>query len=289
MQIYHVGEADGLPFLELEYLPGGSLEKLMNGTPRPAAAAARLIEALARAIAEAHRRGIVHRDLKPANVLLDSVGHPKVADFGLAKILDSEDGLTKTHLVIGSPSYMAPEQATGDARSVGTTADVYALGAILYELLTGRPPFKAATALETLEQVKAIEPVAAVAAPAGLAAGHRNDLSEMPGEGAVPAIQHGRGAGRGPATPPGRRTDPARPASTTERVWKWARRRPAAAAAVFIVTVTAFGAPAGRGLHYNAKLRDDNARLEGALGQARSAQQQAQASASDAVSSGTWH
>ena len=121
--------------------------------------AARLVETLARAIHEVHRLGIVHRDLKPANVLMTADGMPKVADFGLAKWLDVESGLTRTDHVLGSPSYMAPEQAGGGGRPVGPAADVYALGAILYELLTGRPPFRAATVLETLEQVKSAEPI----------------------------------------------------------------------------------------------------------------------------------
>ena len=110
-------------------------------------------------MAEAHRQGIVHRDLKPGNILLTPDGTPKVADFGLAKLLNVESGLTRTDSVLGSPSYMAPEQAEGKTKEVGPAADVYALGAILYELLTGRPPFRGATVLETLEQVKTAEPV----------------------------------------------------------------------------------------------------------------------------------
>ena len=110
-------------------------------------------------MAEAHRRGVVHRDLKPANILLTPEGVPKVADFGLAKLLNVESGLTRTDSVLGSPSYMAPEQAEGKTKDVGPAADVYALGAILYELLTGRPPFRGATVLETLQQVKTAEPV----------------------------------------------------------------------------------------------------------------------------------
>jgi WD40 repeat protein len=124
--------------------------------PGPAAV---LAEALAKGTAEAHRLGIVHRDLKPANVLLAVDGTPKVADFGLAKSLAADGGLTRTESILGSPSYMAPEQAGGRAREVGPAADVYSLGAILYELLTGRPPFKAATILETLDLVKNAEPV----------------------------------------------------------------------------------------------------------------------------------
>ena len=159
VQVYHVGEAGGLPFLELEYVSGGSLDRALDGTPWPPAAAARLVEALARAIALAHRKNVVHRDLKPANILLDHDGSPKIADFGLAKSLDWDAGLTKTNAVLGSPSFMAPEQAEAHADEVGPATDVYALGAILYVLLAGRPPFKAATALETLSQVKAAEPV----------------------------------------------------------------------------------------------------------------------------------
>jgi WD40 repeat protein len=159
VQIHHIGEAHGLPFFELEYLPGGGLDRQLDGTPWPPERAAHLVEQLAGAMAEAHRLGVVHRDLKPSNVLLGADGTPKITDFGLAKMLDSESGLTGTELVMGSPSYMAPEQAEGRARQAGPAADVYALGAILYELVTGRPPFRGATALETLDQVKGSEPV----------------------------------------------------------------------------------------------------------------------------------
>ena len=159
VQIHEVGEPDGLPFLALEYVEGGSLAGALDGTPWPARRAATLVEALARGVADAHRLGIVHRDLKPANVLLAADGTPKVTDFGLAKVLDAESGLTATESILGTPSYMAPEQAAGKAKQVGPPADVYALGAILYELLTGRPPFRATTVLETLEQVKTAEPV----------------------------------------------------------------------------------------------------------------------------------
>jgi WD40 repeat protein len=159
VQIHHVGEADGLPFFELEYVPGGSLDQALGGTPWPPDRAARLTEQLARGIAEAHRLGIVHRDLKPANVLLAADGTPKITDFGLARALGSESGFTGSEAVVGTPSYMAPEQAGGKAREAGPAADVYAAGAILYELLTGRPPFRGATVLETLEHVKSTEPV----------------------------------------------------------------------------------------------------------------------------------
>src|SRR3954447_9880619 len=159
VQIFHIDEHDGFPYFEMEYVGGGSLADRLDGTPRAPREAARLVEALAGAMAAAHRRGVVHRDLKPANILLSPDGVPKVADFGLAKLLNVESGLTRTDSVLGSPSYMAPEQAEGKNRGIGPAADVYALGAILYELLTGRPPFRGATILETLEQVKTAEPV----------------------------------------------------------------------------------------------------------------------------------
>jgi serine/threonine-protein kinase len=160
VQIYHIGEADGLPFFELEFVPGGSLEKALDGTPWPPEKAAGMAELLALAIGEAHRQGIVHRDLKPGNVLLTREGSPKITDFGLAKALDSESGVTRTESILGSPSYMAPEQAEGRTREASPATDTYALGAILYELITGRPPFRGATLLETIEQVKKAEPVA---------------------------------------------------------------------------------------------------------------------------------
>src|SRR5262249_11414056 len=159
VQIHHIGEADGLPFLELEYVEGGSLDRQLDGIPWTPGRAARLAEQLAGGIAEAHRLGIVHRDLKPGNVLLAGDRAPKITDFGLARALGSDSGLTRTESILGSPSYMAPEQAEGRARQAGPSADIYAVGAILYELLTGRPPFRAATALETVEQVKAADPV----------------------------------------------------------------------------------------------------------------------------------
>ena len=143
----------------MEYVGGGSLADRLDGTPRPPRAAARLVETLARAMAEAHRLGVVHRDLKPGNILLTTDGVPKIADFGLAKLLDVDSGLTRTDSVLGTPSYMAPEQAEGKTEEIGPAADVYALGAILYECSTGRPPFRGATVLDTLQQVKTAEPV----------------------------------------------------------------------------------------------------------------------------------
>jgi hypothetical protein len=176
VQIHEIGEHDGRPFFSLEFCAGGSLAQRLNGTPLPPREAAQVVETLARAVQAAHDRGVIHRDLKPANVLLSAEGGPpgaegddsraagplggilKITDFGLAKKLD-EAGQTASGTVLGTPSYMAPEQAGGKGKQAGPAADIYALGAILYELLTGRPPFKAATPLETILQVLSEEPV----------------------------------------------------------------------------------------------------------------------------------
>ncbi len=153
IQIYEVNEVEGRPYFSLEYCPGGSLADTLDGTPWPPAKAAELVLTLARAMHAAHTAGIVHRDLKPANVLLAADGSPRITDFGLAKNLNSRNGPTQTGDVMGTPSYMAPEQAGGRTHKIGTVTDVYALGAILYELLTGRPPFKGASSVETVMQV----------------------------------------------------------------------------------------------------------------------------------------
>ena len=159
VQMYEVGEWEGQPYFALEFCPQGTLAAKLAGTPLPARAAAVLLQRLAEAVAAAHGAGVVHRDLKPANVLLAADGMPKVADFGLALRLDIDDRQTRTGAVMGTPSYMAPEQALGQTRRIGPAVDVYALGAVLYELLTGRPPFKGATVLETLDQVRRQEVV----------------------------------------------------------------------------------------------------------------------------------
>ncbi len=145
--IYAAGEQDGWAYFALEFVPGGSLARQLGGRPQPANRSARLVETLARAMEYAHMQGIVHRDLKPANILLMADGTPKISDFGLAKRLDAEPATpapgdrTQTGEVWGTPSYMAPEQTWGRPGAVGPAADVYGLGAILYECLTGRPPF----------------------------------------------------------------------------------------------------------------------------------------------------
>jgi tRNA A-37 threonylcarbamoyl transferase component Bud32 len=159
VQIYEVGEHDGRPFFTLEFVPDGSLASTLDGSPWNARRAAALVEILARAVHAMHGRGILHRDLKPANVLLTADGQPKITDLGLARQMDAGTGQTASGAVLGTPSYMAPEQARGKKQEVGPAADVYALGAILYELLTARPPFQADTPLDILQQVVSEEPV----------------------------------------------------------------------------------------------------------------------------------
>jgi Tfp pilus assembly protein PilF len=159
VQIHDIGEVDGQPYFALELLEGGSLADRLAGTPQEARWATELTITLARAIQSAHQAGIVHRDLKPANVLFDREGTPKISDFGLAKRLEIESGQTQTGEILGTPSYMAPEQAGGESKRIGPAADIYALGAILYEMLTGRPPFKGPTTMETVRQVLEEEPV----------------------------------------------------------------------------------------------------------------------------------
>jgi serine/threonine protein kinase len=163
VQVHGIGEYEGSPYLVLEFVDGGSLaEKLRTERPEPRAAAATVAK-LARAVHHAHERGVLHRDLKPSNVLLTSDGEPKIADFGLAKLhhMGNEDAaLTRSGMILGTPSYMAPEQASGNVRSIGPPADVYGLGAILYESLTGRPPFKGSGAVQTLHQIATAEVVA---------------------------------------------------------------------------------------------------------------------------------
>ena len=159
VQVYDVGQVGGRPYFTMEFVEGRDLAETIQGTPQPASKAATVVAITADAIHVAHQSGIVHRDLKPSNVLLAADGTPKVTDFGLARRLEGEKELTLSGSPMGTPSYMAPEQARGDKHAVGPATDVYALGAILYELLTGRPPFRAETPTATLHQVITDDPV----------------------------------------------------------------------------------------------------------------------------------
>jgi serine/threonine-protein kinase len=159
VQVHDMGDQDGLPYFTMEFVEGGTLAQKLAGMPQPPRQAAALLATLAEAVQAAHRCGIVHRDLKPANVLLTPDGTPKICDLGLARRLDGEAGLTWIGTTVGTPSYMAPEQAEARPQTLGPAVDIHALGAILYELLTGRPPFRAATAEETVRQVISQEPI----------------------------------------------------------------------------------------------------------------------------------
>jgi WD40 repeat protein/tRNA A-37 threonylcarbamoyl transferase component Bud32 len=269
VQIHEVGEHDGLPFFSLEFCPGGSLADKLAGTPLPPQAAARLVETLARAVHAAHRANVVHRDLKPANVLLLEDGTPKVTDFGLAKKLDVS-GQTQTGAVVGTPSYMAPEQAGGRSKEMGPACDVYGLGAILYELLVGRPPFKAATALDTLMQVLSEEPVPVrrlqPKVPRDLETVCHKCLEKEPRQRYASAEELAEDLRRFGAGEP----VAARPVGAVGRVVRWARRRPAVAGLLVAVVAAAAVGLAGILLAYGearqsaktAREEAENARRE---------------------------
>ena len=157
--VFQVGHHASRHFYAMGYIEGSTLAQRVSAGPLPQAEAVELVWQISEAIAYAHSRGVIHRDLKPGNVLIDAQGQPKVADFGLAKVVATESALTLTGEILGTPSFMAPEQAGGRTHEIGEAADIYALGAILYFLLTGRPPFQGPSTLETLSQVLHNDPV----------------------------------------------------------------------------------------------------------------------------------
>jgi hypothetical protein len=237
VQIHAIGEHEGQPFVALEFLEGGSLSRQLAGTPLPPRRAATLAEMLACAVEHAHAHGIVHRDLKPGNILMTADGEPKVADFGLAKRLNADLGHTQTGVILGTPSYMAPEQAKGHGKAVGPAADVYALGAVLYEMLTGRPPFRAASHLDTVLQVISLEPVSPrrlqPQVPRDLETICLKCLRKEPSQRYASAAALADDLHRFLAGEP----ILARPAGWPERFVKWARRRPGVAALLGLVLV----------------------------------------------------
>jgi eukaryotic-like serine/threonine-protein kinase len=245
IQIFEIGEHEGRLFISLEYCGGGSLESRLRGTPLPAIEAARLFATLAEALAHAHHCGVIHRDLKPANILLVSgewspqgqpytTHQPKITDFGLARKVDTNLS-TQTTTIVGSPSYMPPEQASG--REVGPLADVYSLGASLYECLTGRPPFRASSVLETLRQVQHEEPVP----PRQLQSKTPRDLETI----CLKCLQKDPARRYGSAAALREdlqrflegRAILGRPVGWPERTWRWCRRNRVVAGLLSVVAV----------------------------------------------------
>jgi WD40 repeat protein len=282
VQIYEIGEAEGKPFFALEFLEGGSLSDQLDGTPLPPRQAAQLVKTLAKAMQAAHEQGIVHRDLKPGNVLLTADGTPKITDFGLAKRLDDTTGQTASGAILGTPSYMAPEQAGGKSKTIGPAADVYALGAILYELLTGRPPFKAAVALDTVLQVLSDEPVP----PRRLEPKIPHDLETIclkclakePPKRYATATDLADDLRSYLAGKPIQ----ARPVSAPERAVKWIRQRPQVAALMGALLVAALALLVG-GIWFTAQLRIERDQAEQAKQEAEAARGQAEAEKQEAV------
>jgi tetratricopeptide (TPR) repeat protein/tRNA A-37 threonylcarbamoyl transferase component Bud32 len=248
VQVYEVGRHEDRAYFAMELVDGASLADKLDGGPLAYRQAAELIDTLARAVHVAHQAGIVHRDLKPSNILLTTGGVPKVTDFGLAKYLEAHDGLTESGVAMGTPSYMAPEQARGRSQAIGPACDVYALGAVLYECLTGRPPFRAESALDTVSLVVHQEPVP----PRVLQPKLPRDLDTIclkclqkdPARRYTSALDLADDLRRCLNGEPIR----ARPVGHVERMGRWCRRHPGVAAllaALALVVGGAFGSVTG--------------------------------------------
>jgi serine/threonine-protein kinase len=157
VQVYDAGEHQGVLYFAMEFCPGGSLASRLDGRPLPVREAAQVVAQITQAIQFAHERGVLHRDIKPANVLVGADGSPKISDFGLARRMAADPGLTGEGAILGTPAFMAPEQARGE--QVGETADIYSLGSMLYECLTGKPPFQASSPIDTIVKILNDAPV----------------------------------------------------------------------------------------------------------------------------------
>ena len=238
VRVYDIGEHEGAPFFAMEYVDGDALDKKLDHKPMEPPAAAALVESVARAMHYAHQMGVIHRDLKPANIMLTHDGIPKIADFGLAKQLDGdEEGMTRTGVVMGTPNYMAPEQAEGHTKHVDHLADVYALGATLYELVTGRPPFQGASAIAIIAQVRSNDPVN----PGQLTPGLSKDVETICLKclQKEPARRYATAEALADDLRRFRNGEPivARPVSSVELIRRWCRRKPREAT----LTLTAAG------------------------------------------------
>jgi eukaryotic-like serine/threonine-protein kinase len=275
VQVCEYGSHEGKPFFSLEYLEGGSLADKLRGEPQPPTQAAQTVQSLAEAVQAAHEQGIVHRDLKPANVLLAADGTPKITDFGVAK--QGDWVITATGDVLGTPSYMAPEQAEGKTKLVGPAADIYALGAILYELLTGRPPFKGASAWETIQLVTNSEPVT----PCQLQPGVPRDLETICLKCLEkdPAVRYATAEDLAGDLRRFRSREPihARPVGGLERTWRWCLRNQPVAASVAAVALSLLAAAVVSvvfGLHAE---QSREAEAEGRRGETKAKQEAVQA------------
>ncbi|MBK7406261.1 MAG: protein kinase [Phycisphaerales bacterium] len=271
VQVYDVGDLDGLPFFTMEFLEGGTLAKKLGGVPTPARAAAEMIATLADAVQSAHDSGVVHRDLKPANILLTADGTPKIGDFSLARRFERDPSPTLSNAGVGTPSYMAPEQAAGRSEAFCPSVDVYALGAVLYEMLTGRPPFRADSPAETQRQVINEDP----APPSRLNTRVPRDLETICLK-CLQKVPQRRYAAAGDLARDARRflrgqPIAARPIGRAGRAARWARRNPTGAAligAVFTLLVVA-GAGVARESRFAAERRAEAARWSDRLDQVR--------------------